>query len=106
MDSLKITNNKYYKGSLDLLSEYRILSKENRPYILIDGILNTSSNLFINTAIGLAAHEIYDYNIGFLTNGYSQEVSDFAKAIGAKVFDIDIYANKSVSGDREFIGSK
>jgi hypothetical protein len=53
--------------------------REERPYILLDGILKSAHNTLLNVAIGRAANEVYGYNVGYLcrredVNHYSDRI--------------------------------
>lgn len=43
-----------------------VSNQEDRPYILLDGILRTAHNTLINIAIGRAAHKALGLNVGYL----------------------------------------
>ncbi len=88
---------KKYLKVLKLLSKNRIEYHKDRPYILLDGVLDTSHNLFINVAIGLAVHEVYGYNVAFLTDNSRCFVNDIAASIGAEVININQYNPKKYS---------
>lgn len=64
--------------------------KENRPYMLLDGLLPTAHNVLLNIAIGQAAHEVHDLNVGYLcfrphAEHYSTKLFEQA---GIPAFDI------------------
>lgn len=88
-----------YKSILEHFSRFKQPEVDGKSYIVLDGTLATSANLHLQTAIGLAARDVLDLNICFLTDNDSLFLSDIAKNIGASIWDVrdkkkGVYKNK------------
>jgi|GEM_PF-4063176 len=83
--NLEITNSIAFQDCLKIFGELKVNFTPAEPYVLLDGIMNTTHNSFANILFGLVMHELYGYNLAYVTPLNSDHfVCQLYEAIGAE----------------------